>query len=104
VVDFSHLSMTFDVCINCFVITTKLGRAGRTASTMEIQMSSQAMANSEHKPELRDMEKIQKEPPMVVEEDILPEWNNPRINIYRVFATFYSFFIFGMNDGAYGVS
>lgn len=29
-------------------------------------------------------------------------WNEPRSNMWRVFATYYSFFVFGMNDGAYG--
>lgn len=35
--------------------------------------------------------------------EALQQWNEPRINMWRVFATYYSFFIFGMNDGAYGV-
>jgi hypothetical protein len=34
----------------------------------------------------------------------LPIWNSPRINMWRVFATYFSFLIFGANDGAYGVS
>jgi hypothetical protein len=36
--------------------------------------------------------------------DALQRWNYPRLNLYKVMATFWSFFIFGMNDGAYGVS
>jgi hypothetical protein len=32
------------------------------------------------------------------------KWNSPPINKYRVFATFWSFFVLGMNDGSYGVS
>lgn len=32
------------------------------------------------------------------------KWNSPRINMWRVFATFWSFFVMGMNDGSYGVS
>jgi len=35
--------------------------------------------------------------------EVRQEWNSPRINMWRVFATFFSFFVFGMNDGAYGV-
>lgn len=31
-------------------------------------------------------------------------WNHPKINMWRTLATFWSFFIVGMNDGAYGVS
>ena len=33
---------------------------------------------------------------------VLQIWNDPRINMFRVFATFYSFVILGLNDGAYG--
>lgn len=35
--------------------------------------------------------------------EALQRWNEPRINMWRVFATYFSFFVFGMNDGAYGV-
>jgi hypothetical protein len=35
--------------------------------------------------------------------EALQKWNEPRINMWRVFATYFSFFIFGMNDGALGV-
>jgi hypothetical protein len=33
----------------------------------------------------------------------LEQWNEPRINAYRFFATLYSFIIMGMNDAASGV-
>jgi hypothetical protein len=36
--------------------------------------------------------------------EVLQRWNSPRINMLRVFATFWSFFVTGMNDGSYGVS
>lgn len=32
------------------------------------------------------------------------KWNNPSVNISRLFATFWSFVIMGANDAAYGVS
>lgn len=35
--------------------------------------------------------------------EALQTWHSPRINMYRVFATFWSFFTVGMNDGSYGV-
>jgi hypothetical protein len=35
--------------------------------------------------------------------EALPKWNESRINVWKVLATFFSFFIFGMNDGALGV-
>lgn len=31
------------------------------------------------------------------------QWNNPKINIYRVLCANFSFVIMGMNDAAYGV-
>lgn len=34
----------------------------------------------------------------------LEKWNHPRINVYRSFATFWSFLVMGSNDAAYGVS
>lgn len=34
----------------------------------------------------------------------LLKWNSTPINKYRVFATFWSFLVVGMNDGSYGVS
>ena len=30
-------------------------------------------------------------------------WNEPRINAWRVLATYYSFIVVGANDGSYGV-
>jgi hypothetical protein len=33
----------------------------------------------------------------------LQKWNSPRINMWRVFAAFWSFLVLGMNDGSYGV-
>jgi hypothetical protein len=46
-------------------------------------------------------------------DDVLPpdgavtavqQWNKPRLNMWRVFATFGSFALMGANDAAYGVS
>lgn len=36
--------------------------------------------------------------------EALQTWHSPRMNMFRVFATFWSFFAVGMNDGSYGVS
>jgi hypothetical protein len=35
--------------------------------------------------------------------EVIPEWNHPRINMYRTGAAFWSFIVLGMNDAAYGV-
>lgn len=32
----------------------------------------------------------------------IERWNHPRVNVYRIFATFWSFVIMGMNDATYG--
>ncbi len=42
-------------------------------------------------------------PPPSTAVDVLPRWNSPRSNMWRVMATFYAFLVFGFNDGAYGV-
>ncbi|CAG8172695.1 unnamed protein product [Penicillium nalgiovense] len=34
---------------------------------------------------------------------LLEKWNQPRINIHRTFATFWSFLVMGANDAAYGL-
>lgn len=36
-------------------------------------------------------------------ESLLPRWNHPRSNIFRVFATLWVFLVMGANDAAYGV-
>lgn len=41
-------------------------------------------------------------PSPITATDELETWNLPRINMWRVFATFWSFVIMGMNDAAYG--
>lgn len=41
-------------------------------------------------------------PPTAV--GVVEKWNEPRSNIYRTFATFWSFLVMGANDAAYGVS
>nr|POF02399.1 bypass of stop codon protein 6 [Quercus suber] len=40
--------------------------------------------------------------PTVATSDKLQSWNSPRINLYRLPATFWAFTVMGMNDGTYG--
>ncbi|RJE26881.1 Mfs transporter [Aspergillus sclerotialis] len=40
-------------------------------------------------------------PPTAV--SVVEKWNEPRSNIYRTFATFWSFLVMGANDAAYGL-
>lgn len=43
-------------------------------------------------------------PSPVTAVEVVQRWNNPKVNIYRTFATFYTFVVMGANDAAYGVS
>jgi hypothetical protein len=38
------------------------------------------------------------------ERPVQEQWNNPKSNAYRYFASLFAFTIMGMNDAAYGVS
>ena len=40
--------------------------------------------------------------PTTAAADQIQSWNRPRINIYRVCATFWSFIVMGLNDATYG--
>lgn len=40
--------------------------------------------------------------PTTAAAEVLEAWNRPRVNIYRVGATFFSFLIMGLNDATYG--
>ena len=40
--------------------------------------------------------------PTTAPQEQLEQWNHPRINVYRVSATFWSFLIMGANDATYG--
>lgn len=42
-------------------------------------------------------------PPPSTAVEALQKWNCPRSNRWRVFATFFAFLLFGLNDSAYGV-
>jgi hypothetical protein len=74
--------------------------------TIELQYLSQNSRQGSTKGlKLEDLEDVRGEaaPPSTAV-DAIKKWNQPRINMWRVFATFWSFFVTGMNDGSYGVS
>ncbi|KAE9367297.1 MFS transporter-like protein [Stipitochalara longipes BDJ] len=68
-----------------------------SSSSFELQ-SLPASKSPKKNPEITDLE--QSPPSTAVE--ALQKWNSPRINMFRVFATYWSFFVTGMNDGSYG--
>lgn len=43
-------------------------------------------------------------PPPSTATPFIESWNNPRVNMWRFFATNFSFVILGANDAVYGVS
>jgi hypothetical protein len=54
---------------------------------------------------ISDLERAKDEPePPSSAISVLQKWNSPRINMWKVFTCFWSLFVMGMNDGAYGVS
>ena len=62
------------------------------------------MKNGPINQEPSDSEKVrdQVSPPEAAVE-AKQRWNHPRLNMWKVFATFFSFLVLGMNDGSYGV-
>lgn len=59
----------------------------------------------EREPDLETLtaESQQQSPPAMVAH-VVEKWNEPSVNISRLFATFWAFVIMGANDAAYGVS
>ena len=68
----------------------ELQDAGNVLGRTNIESSASAIQNDATPPENAVSAKI--------------TWNNPRINVWRIFATFYSFIVVGANDAVYGVS
>ncbi|KAF8851758.1 MFS transporter-like protein [Acephala macrosclerotiorum] len=60
----------------------------------------QTSQEQKHNSDLEDIRQDAFPPESAVE--ALQKWNFPKINMWRVFATFWSFFVVGMNDGSYG--
>jgi fucose permease len=70
------------------------------SQTAVMEMEPATSGSEANRPEVE--EAIGTLPTPTVAVPVLQKWNNPRINMFRVFATFYSFVILGLNDGAYG--
>jgi hypothetical protein len=69
----------------------------RPASTRKVP-SKNIEGNEEQYGDVRD-----DLPPPSTAVEALQKWNYPRSNRWRVFATFFAFILFGLNDSAYGV-
>jgi hypothetical protein len=87
--------------------TYTMTEAEPSSSGIELQSFSVPQSNtqSEQKLGISDPEDIRTNtaPPTEAVE-ALQRWNSSRIQMWRVFATFWAFFVVGMNDGSYGVS
>jgi hypothetical protein len=79
--------------------TSTMTQADPSSSSFELQPLP-AQNSCEENDEVADLEETP--PDSAVE--ALQKWNSPRINMFRAPATFWSFFVVGMNDGSYGVS
>ena len=86
--------------------TTQTEPSSSAASTFELQSLPKEPRGSDSAKrlgisDLEDIRNSQAQPPSNAVE-ALQRWNSPKINMWRVFATFWSFFMLGMNDGSYG--
>jgi len=83
-----------------------------SSTTSENPPSSPSKPNSKENETETQEEKFEREVPDEAvsgeegneETSKLQKWNEPRINLYRYLGAIFSFFVMGMNDGAYGVS
>lgn len=74
------------------------GERGSGGGSQTTVMEMQPPTSRSREPEL-DLDEVNGSlpaPPAAA--TVLQKWNNPRINMFRVFATFYSFVILGLND------
>lgn len=85
----------------CVVELDSVAQPQPALSIKSSSPSIEKRLNSEPKGTERDDFEL---PPPSTAVSQLQKWNFPRINMWRVFATFYSFIILGLNDAAYGVS
>jgi hypothetical protein len=70
-----------------------------------VTIPERSTQSTQTKLETSDPESAKDEPgPPSTAVGVLQRWNSPRINMWRVFACFWSLFVMGMNDGSYGVS
>ncbi|PQE31527.1 hypothetical protein CJF32_00011274 [Rutstroemia sp. NJR-2017a WRK4] len=81
-----------------------------TTTTSEIELqplpnnSSTSSWSPQTPPTRQELEDIRQDTsPPTTAVDALQRWNHPRINVFRVGASFWGFLTIGMNDGSYGL-
>lgn len=72
------------------------GGSGGGSQTTIMEMQPPTSRSTDPEPDLDEVNDSSPAPPAAA--TILQKWNNPRIIMFRVFATFYSFVILGLND------
>lgn len=76
----------------------------KTTTSSASESNAHNVSIPEREPDLETLSaESQQQPPAVVAH-ALERWNEPSVNVSRVFATFWSFVVMGANDAAYGVS
>lgn len=98
-------STRFQVPLN--MATKTVTQTVQESTNMELQSSLPSRNNSNLNDQTQDfdLENVRADaiPPSNAT-IALQKWNSPPENKWRVFATFWSFLVVGMNDGSYGVS
>jgi hypothetical protein len=94
--------LSIDLTLSVFGIMATITQAEPSSSGFELQ--SFPAPENQNKIQARDVEDVRGDvaPPSNAVE-ALQTWHSPRVNMFRVFATFWSFFVVGMNDGSFGV-
>ncbi|KAL9108469.1 MAG: hypothetical protein Q9227_006803 [Pyrenula ochraceoflavens] len=89
--------------------TFREDRNGGGSSTVTIEMvptgpvsSPEQAAQGSSKENVSPNDQALSLPAPTTAVEVLERWNNPRINVYRILATFYTFIILGANDAAFG--
>lgn len=85
-------------------LTMTQAEPGTASNGIELQSYPPSHTPSERKLGISDLEEIRQDSvPSARAVEVKQRWNSPKSNMWRVFATFWSFFVVGMNDGSYGV-
>jgi hypothetical protein len=99
---FDNISI-FDLEPNVVVMVASIQR--NEVDVEDVKKYSTFSDSADNEPTGITASKERVESPVTQEDSSEPleQWNKPRINLYRYFATLYSFIVMGMNDSAYGV-
>ena len=72
------------------------------SSKRELSLGGRSLGSNRSSKSHEDDDRNETLPSPTTATEQVETWNHPRINMYRVLCTFWSFIIMGMNDAAYG--